>query len=143
MNGNFVADKEGLYVRHSIGDTVQSTVGMKNTHIVPMRHPNALESVVVHKTFLAKETLPAESFYIDGHAVAVFHRANLRSNFVHNAHHFMSYGDTLHRSRHAAMFDVKVACADAAHCDTHNGIFRRQQSGLLFLNQTKIAMGYK
>lgn len=38
------------------------------------------------------------------------------------------------------MLDVKVARADAAHRDAHNGILGRLQRRFLFLYQAKFAM---
>ena len=96
-----------------------------------------MRSAVVHIALLAVETISAESFHIHRHTVAFTESLDFTAQFFHDANHLMPDGDTRHSPWYAAVLDMQVTCADAAHGHTDDSIRRLQNHRLWLFNQFK------
>ena len=92
-----------------------------------------MRSAVVHIALLAVETISAESFHIRRYKVAFTESLDFTAKFIHNTHHLIPDGDARHSPWYAAVLDMQVTCADAAHGHTDDSI-RRLQNHRLWLS---------
>ena len=59
------------------------------------------------------------------------------SGLLHDPHHLVSHGDPRYGTGHAAVLDVKVACADACQSHPDNGVAAVLQNGFRFVKWGK------
>ena len=96
-----------------------------------------MRSAVVHIALLAVETISAESFHIRRYKGAFTESLDFTAKFIHNTHHLMPDSDARYSPWYAAVLDMQVTCADAAHGHRDDSISRLQNHRLWLFNQFK------
>ena len=128
--GQYIAHEQRLFVRHGVGDLIQSLIGIGHAHIFSLSAVDAAAQrpaavgigAVVYPSVLAEEALAAEGFHIHGYAVAGFDGGDGAADFLNHAHHLMAHGDARDGPGHAAVLDVQIAGADAGKGHADDGV---------------------
>ena len=116
-----VADKQRLPVGHSVGNPVQSLVGMGDPDIFRLTAVNPAAEcptavrvgAVVDPSVFAEETFSAEGFNVDGDPVTRPDGGDFWSDLLDDADHLMTDGDARDGAGDRAVLDMQVTGADA------------------------------
>ena len=128
--GQNIPHKQRLLITNTVGDLIQSPVGIGHPHILRLAPVDAAAQrpaavgvgAVIHPAVPAEVALPAKGLHIHRYPVARAHRLHRRSDSLHDAHHLMPHGNAGDGPRHRTVLDMQVAGADRPQRHLHNGV---------------------
>ena len=109
-----IANKQSLFICYFIRNTIQPLIGIRYPNIFSLSAINTATQcpttirilTVIDITMTTEETIATECLDIHRYTVTRFYRNHIRTDFLHNTYHFMSYCNTRYSPRHTSMFDM-------------------------------------
>ena len=128
--GENIAHEQSLLIAHPIGNTVESAVGRRHTHILGLTTVDAAAEcptavgvgAIIYIASPAEKTFAAEGLHVHGDTVARLDGTHLGTHLLDDSDHLMADDNTWHGTRHTAVLDVQIARANTAQCYSHHGI---------------------